>query len=45
MVTGWPLSLEERASSSNTVDFILNKPFTMRELKLAMDRIQLPQEG
>ena len=45
MVTGWPLSLEERASSSNTVDFILNKPFTMRELKLAMDRIQLPQEN
>jgi CheY-like chemotaxis protein len=45
MVTGWPLSLEERASSSHTVDFILNKPFTMRELKLAMDRIQLPQEN
>jgi len=44
MVTGWPLSLEERASSSHTVDFILNKPFTMRELKLAIDRIQLPEE-
>ena len=41
MVTGWPLSLEERARSSQTVDFILNKPFTMRELKLAMDRIQI----
>jgi two-component system cell cycle sensor histidine kinase/response regulator CckA len=44
MVTGWPLSLEERASSSQTVDFILNKPFTMRELKLALDRIQIVQE-
>ncbi len=44
MVTGWPLSLEERASSAQTVDFILNKPFTMRELKLALDRIQMVQE-
>ena len=45
MVTGWPLSLEERASSSHTVDFILNKPFTLRELRLAMERIQQPTES
>lgn len=40
MVTGWPLSLEERASSSHTVDFILNKPFTLQELRVAVERIQ-----
>ena len=45
LVTGWPLSLEERSRATEIVDFVLGKPFTRAELKLALGRIQsLPNQ-
>jgi len=40
LVTGWPLSLEERSRATEIVDFVLGKPFTRAELKLSLGRVQ-----
>ena len=40
LVTGWPLSLEERSRATEVVDFVLGKPFTLAELKLTLGRVQ-----
>ena len=44
LVTGWPLSLEERARATEVVDFVLGKPFTLAELKLALGRVQVSSD-
>ncbi len=43
LVTGWPLSLEERSRATEIVDFVLGKPFTFAELKLAVGRVRESQ--
>ena len=40
LVTGWPLSLEERSRATEVADFVLGKPFTFAELRLALGRVR-----